>query len=1087
MDIFKKFTLLTFALVSVAAFADAPGDDVESSSSSDDVVETTVASEDTASSAMNVAVDEGDGEVENVVVTGSAFGISQYKTSQPVTIISGEEILRNNYTNAASALFDLPQISVSASTAGDQQGLQAGQRVANNFGLGSGRTLTLVNGRRFVSSTPINYAGTNTGAVDLNNIPVALIDRIEVLSAGGSAVYGSDAIAGVINYVMNREYTGMEVAANYTQQYLGDIQNNDGNHALAITVGGEFNDGKGHIVLAMQRDVQEAIYEGQLDRYRGCHEDVIYSRTYADGKPYQNAYTDASMPLPRGGGIPQGEIGMCYGLSFLPFEGAAADPYWWSNQNIVIGPSSGPRLGRHIFTPDGGVIPHDPGTSTGSAFFTYGGNSMSYNDNQTIQASLERQNISAFLTYELTDNINLKVDLFRNSQFSSESGNTTGGPYFYLGFGGDLDGGYANPPYISCDYPYLNDSGKEFCNDMGWGGMLIFKTIRDLYESSTGGMTETDTTVDSLVASLDGTFEIANREMSWEAGFSTGEVFSLGTSEDIIRERIITATDVGINPNTGEIDCKMNYVDGYLGITYSSLYNPYYGAESVYTPQGFGSAGLPGDCKPYNPLGYNPGQTEAMDYILVPQVRRAQNDQTIHFASLAGTLYTLPAGDIQFSVGVESREEVLEFWSDSAQNMKLTRSSVQPNNKAGYETDESYVELSIPVIDESMGLTFNGYGIQELRLDVSRREIDNTFSGEYTVQAENVYWQISDDLALRGGTQNAVRTPGLDDVFGPQATTYQRANDPCDYRFIDSGIYPTVRRANCQAESWWFEGWQSQIVNRTEEGVTGGNPNLLNELGDTTTVGIIFTPTYDFIPGTLSLAFDVVTIDVVDVVQAFSVSQNMAGCYDYADKPAKFCDTFTRVTDPADTNNGKYNLGDVNSFSFGPNNVGVRNFETHIITADHSMDTKWGVLSTRFRGYHQQIFESAPTGNPEDLEDFTGDYSEPEWLYDITIGLSRDNHAVFYQVDGRSGGYIEKFQNIEDQPDKYIGLNGEPILEWDGWWTDAVSYTYTPNDNMAFAVNLTNPFDLDGDEDRFPAERNLRLSQTLSVGFRYSF
>ena len=312
MDIFKKFTLLTFALVSVSAFADAPGDEVESNNtSSDDVVESTVASEDTTSSSMNAAVDAGDGDVENVVVTGSKFAISQYKTSQPITIISGEEILRNNYTNAASALFDLPQISVSASTAGDQSGLQAGQRVANNFGLGSGRTLTLINGRRFVSSTPINYAGTNTGAVDLNNIPTALIDRIEVLSAGGSAVYGSDAIAGVINYVLNREYTGFEVSVNSQQQYLGDIQNYDGEHALSLTMGGEFNDGKGHIVLAMQRDVQEAIYEGQLDRYRDCKEDVIYSRTFADGKTYQNAYTDASQPLGRGNGVPQGEIGMC--------------------------------------------------------------------------------------------------------------------------------------------------------------------------------------------------------------------------------------------------------------------------------------------------------------------------------------------------------------------------------------------------------------------------------------------------------------------------------------------------------------------------------------------------------------------------------------------------------------------------------------------------------------------------------------------------------------------------------------------------------------------------------------------------------
>ena len=54
----------------------------------------------------------------------------------------------------------------------------------------------------------------------------------------------------------------------------------------------------------------------------------------------------------------------------------------------------------------------------------------------------------------------------------------------------------------------------------------------------------------------------------------------------------------------------------------------------------------------------------------------------------------------------------------------------------------------------------------------------------------------------------------------------KRANDPCDYRYIDAGIYPTVRRANCEAEPWWYEGWESQIVNRTETGLSGGNPNL---------------------------------------------------------------------------------------------------------------------------------------------------------------------------------------------------------------------------------------------------------------------
>ena len=91
--------------------------------------------------------------------------------------------------------------------------------------------------------------------------------------------------------------------------------------------------------------------------------------------------------------------------------------------------------------------------------------------------------------------------------------------------------------------------------------------------------------------------KLANREMSWEAGFSKGEAFSINTTFDINRERWVMAMDVGINPTTGEIDCKMNYVDGYLGITYSSLQNPYFSSTSGYQPQGFGSAGLPGDCR----------------------------------------------------------------------------------------------------------------------------------------------------------------------------------------------------------------------------------------------------------------------------------------------------------------------------------------------------------------------------------------------------------------------------------------------------------------------------------------------------------
>ena len=152
---------------------------------------------------------EDDAEPEEVVVVGSRIARNEYDVAQPVTIIYGEEYDNRGYTNAADALFDVPGIGVTNSLTsgsggnfGNQSTLSVGQALANNFGLGSGRTLVLINGRRFVGSTSPFGSGGGGNAVDINNIPSQMIDRVEILNAGGSAIYGSDAIAGVINYVL---------------------------------------------------------------------------------------------------------------------------------------------------------------------------------------------------------------------------------------------------------------------------------------------------------------------------------------------------------------------------------------------------------------------------------------------------------------------------------------------------------------------------------------------------------------------------------------------------------------------------------------------------------------------------------------------------------------------------------------------------------------------------------------------------------------------------------------------------------------------------------------------------------------------
>ena len=146
--------------------------------------------------------------VEEVITLGSRIARNPLELAQPVTIISGEEYAKRAYTNAAQALTDLPEVDSVASLSGDQGQLGAGQQVASNFGLNSARTVTLVNGKRFVGSqSPTGGAGSGL-AVDLNNIPSALIERVEVLPVGGAAIDGADAIAGVVNFILKDDFEG---------------------------------------------------------------------------------------------------------------------------------------------------------------------------------------------------------------------------------------------------------------------------------------------------------------------------------------------------------------------------------------------------------------------------------------------------------------------------------------------------------------------------------------------------------------------------------------------------------------------------------------------------------------------------------------------------------------------------------------------------------------------------------------------------------------------------------------------------------------------------------------------------------------
>ena len=165
-----------------------------------------------------------DDGTEEVVVTGSRIKRSNFETNAPVTVITSEDIENRGYTKAAEALLALPFVGIGASNFGDSAydgSEDIGQNIGDSFGLGAQRSLTLVNGKRFVSGN--SAIGSLGSAVDTNNIPNALIDRVEVKSVGGAAVYGADAVAGVINFILKEDYEGFEFSYDYNS-LLADFE-----------------------------------------------------------------------------------------------------------------------------------------------------------------------------------------------------------------------------------------------------------------------------------------------------------------------------------------------------------------------------------------------------------------------------------------------------------------------------------------------------------------------------------------------------------------------------------------------------------------------------------------------------------------------------------------------------------------------------------------------------------------------------------------------------------------------------------------------------------------------------------------------
>jgi outer membrane receptor protein involved in Fe transport len=332
---------------------------------------------------------------EAIIVTGSRIVRDGFQAPTPVTVVGGELMQNLGQVSAADTLRIIPQNvgTQSDATAGASTNPDVGASFANLRGLNprrGTRTLTLVNSRRFVPSS-------DGGAVDLNLVPAAMIERVEVVTGGASAAYGSDAIAGVVNVLLDTDLEGIRAQADYGQTFRGDGESYHG----SLVWGSSFAGGRGHVVLGGEYQKNDGI--GECARVR-----LWCSESY-------NVYTNASLITPGGG----------RGGYDVPGSPTYGQP------NFIIGPDGknsyndargvvrasrpAPQAAwNYRFTEDGlGIVQYDPGqyVSTSLTGARQGGDGVSQYDDSDIQTPVERYVGYLYGEYEFSDSITAFTEL----------------------------------------------------------------------------------------------------------------------------------------------------------------------------------------------------------------------------------------------------------------------------------------------------------------------------------------------------------------------------------------------------------------------------------------------------------------------------------------------------------------------------------------------------------------------------------------------------------------------------------------------------------------------------------------------------
>ncbi len=838
----------------------------------------------TPQSAPQQQGEEEDVLVEEIIITGSRIKRAGFDTLQPAVQINADYIDERGFDNVASAINEIPAFGTPIDQFGGQASQSIGQNFANAFNLGSQRTLVLINGRRTVGqNTPGIGSGANPGLqVDLNIIPTALIDRVETIFTGGAPVYGTDAIAGTINIILKKDFEGFSAEA----QYGIDQRGTGSDFRIRGLWGANTSDGKGNVTLAAEYSTQTAIdaRENEIARQQwGFCENPEAGINPVTGVPIVDPND----------GLPDRVLCRFSGNVWqVPSSGMplALSPGFALASGIgTLKDKDGNPL---VFDADGNLVTWEQaglGTPR-SIFFSRDTDGFAnpliigLDETNSIRSPLDRWIINGTARYEVADG----VDIFLEALYArSEAVDRNNQPpwstnFFAPGAQGAIKININDNPFITEQLrQVLIDNGVyDPTLDADGDGVVdtqFFFVTRSNEDIVQGEPNFRDQDVYRFVTGFEGDVNFLGRVWNWDTAFIFGETNATTRQTGINGPRFALALDAVVDPDTGEIVCraKIDPPESVFGDVFQ-------------TPDISDIT----ECVPFNPFGLQQLTPEQRAYLVQQDFQATKIRELVYEANIAGELMDLPAGPLGIAGGFTHRREQARFNVDRASFIGIDPGSPTQNVSGKFNTTELYGEALIPIIQK--GSDFEVPGIAQFQAEGALRFVDNSRSGN------DITWTAGGRLTLdlpvvgeafqfRGNFTQAIRAPAVQELFLPRSQIFTFATDPCDPRFIDSGSNPAVRRRNCEAQvaqlkaagllpsDFDLDKFVSLIVNRSDRGFTGGNPNLKNEKSKSWTVGVVITP--EFLPG-FTMSVDWTDIRLTNEIATLSATQILNACYD---------------------------------------------------------------------------------------------------------------------------------------------------------------------------------------------------------------